>query len=85
MTTKLTELLRVQLAELNHKRDSILAKSGPLREARDKFANEAREKEMAMNAQIKEAETGLADLDRDRAMLARALGGRRMSDAINKR
>lgn len=80
--SKLTDDLQRQFNLLNKKRDEILAKSGPLREARDKHVNEARAIENKMNLEIKEIEKELYELDTDRAALARALGGRRMSDAI---
>lgn len=81
--SKLLDQMQAQLQEMNAKRDAILAISGPLREARDKHANEAREIELRMNAEIKEVEKELFDLDNDRSALARALGGRRMSDAVS--
>lgn len=74
------ELLRARFDELNKQRDAILAASGPLREERDRLVNDARARENEINARIKEAERGLYEIDCDRAMLARALGGRAMSD-----
>lgn len=65
-------------------RDAIHAKSGPLREARDRFANEARAKEMAMNAEIKVAEDGLYEICNELGMLAKATGGRSMSDTTRR-
>ncbi len=61
--------------QLTEQAEKIREQSAPLREARDKFANEAREKELEMNAQIKEVEKELADIDNTRGMLSRALGG----------
>lgn len=82
--SKLTNELARQFRVLNKRRDEILAASGPMREARDRFVNEARAIENRMNDAIKAIEKDLYDVDTDRATIARALGGRRMSDAINK-
>lgn len=62
--------------ELQDRRDAILAVSGPLREARDAFVQKARAEENAMNAAIKEAETGLYDIDVESASWARFLNGK---------
>jgi uncharacterized coiled-coil DUF342 family protein len=70
------EKMRARFAELGQQRDDILARSTPLREARDAFANEAREKEQAMNDKIRKAETKLLEIDQERALIARALGGK---------
>jgi hypothetical protein len=70
------EEMEARFHELAAQRAAILAKSGPLREARDAHANAARDKELAMNAEIAEAEAGLVDLDLEAGMIARALGGR---------
>lgn len=67
---------RKLFADLTSKRDAILKKSAPLRAKRDKFANEAREKELAMNKEISKAEEGLGDIDRQRSRLVRMLGGK---------
>ena len=81
--SKLTKQLQVQLRELNKRREEILAISGPMREKRDAHVNAAREIENKMNAEIKEVEKDLYEIDCDRAALASALGGRRMTDAIS--
>lgn len=80
--SKLTEKLQAELNLLQAKREEILKVSGPLREARDKHANEARAIEVKLNLEIKEIEKDLYQLDTDIATLARALGGRRMSDNV---
>ena len=67
---------RKLFADLTSKRDAILKKSAPLRTKRDKFANEARAKELAMNAEIKKVEEGLVDIDRQRSRIVRLLGGK---------
>lgn len=81
--SKLIKELSRQLKELDVSRAAILAISGPLREARDKHVNDARAIENEMNAKIKEVEKDLYYIDNDRATIARALGGRRMSDAVS--
>lgn len=70
------EEMRARFAELTEKRERILAKSEPLRAARDKHANDSAAKERAMNAKIKAAEAGLFENEQERAMIARALGGK---------
>ena len=75
------DLLRKRFEELNKLRDDILAKSTPLRQERDRIANEVRGKELDLIAKIKVIEKDLYQIDMDRGMLARALGGRRMSDS----
>jgi len=67
---------RKLFADLTEQREAILEKSAPLRAARDKFANEAREKELAMNAEIKAVEEGLGQIDRQRGRLVRLLAGK---------
>lgn len=78
--TELKLKLQKQFRELQARRDAILAASGPLRAQRDQVANEARARELTLNAQIREIEKDLPKIDEDLAMLARATGGRRMSD-----
>lgn len=70
------DTLRARFAELGATRDAILAVSAPLREARDACVNEARATETTLNAGIAEVEDGLFAIDQERAMIARALGGR---------
>jgi uncharacterized coiled-coil DUF342 family protein len=77
---KLTDQLRKQFDELRTRREEILSRSTPLREERDRVVNEARAFARAANIQIKEIEAGLREIDTDISNLARALGGRRMSD-----
>lgn len=78
--SKIIDEMSRQLKDLNAKREAILAKSGPLRQVRDDHVNAAREIENRMNAEIKEIEKDMFEIDNDRSALARALGGRRMSD-----
>lgn len=70
------EGLRARFEELTEQRDVILAVSAPLRAKRDAAVQAAREAEDALNAQIKEAETGLFEIDDERAMVVRALNGK---------
>lgn len=68
--------LRARFHELGTQRDAIIGKATPLREKRDALVNKAREDEKAINDKIREAEAGLYDLDQERAMIVRALGGK---------
>lgn len=70
------EEMRVRFADLQARRASILAASMPLRQSRDDLVNAAREQEALLNAEIREAEEGLFDIDQESAMIARALGGK---------
>lgn len=65
--------VRARFDELTVKKAAIHAVSDPLRAARDKFVNEAKEFEEKANAEIRDAEAGLFELDQERAMLARQL------------
>lgn len=73
-------LMKQKLADLQGKRAAILAVSGPLRAERDRIKNEAKAQIDALNAKIKDAEAGLFELDQDIGKLAKASGGRSMSD-----
>lgn len=57
------EEMRARYWEVHNAMDAVRAKTAPLREARDAFVNEAREKDEAMMAEIfaLEADTGLKD------------------------
>ena len=74
------EELRKHLVDLTEKRDAILAVSGPLRAERDRVVNEAREREQDLNHKIREAEKDLAETCNAMGKVAKALGGRAMSD-----
>jgi hypothetical protein len=67
---------RALFHKLGAERDAILAVSTPLRDERDAAAAIARAAETAMNAAIKEAETGLYEIDVKRGRIARMLGGK---------
>ena len=68
--------LRTRFAELGEQRDDILAASGPLRDQRDAVARDAQEKMAALDGRIRAAEDGLFDIDQERALISRALGGK---------
>jgi hypothetical protein len=72
--------MRARLDELNTQRESILAASTPLRAARDAFLAEKAAQEEVMNAEIRGVEEGLYDIDMERGLLAKALGGRSIHD-----
>lgn len=66
---------RERFHALGYKREEIKKVSDPIRAKRDKFVQDARAKEMKLNAELREAEQGLYELDQERAILARALLG----------
>lgn len=72
------DVMSKRFHELGKKREAILARTTPLRAQRDKILQEADAKAKALAEQFLkiEADEGLFDLDRERAVLARALGGR---------
>ena len=78
MSESLIDRMHQHLAALKAQRDTILAQSRPLREQRDRLVNETRAKDLALKVRIMAMEEPLFQLDRDIAMLARALGGRRI-------
>jgi len=68
--------LRSRFAELGEQRDAVLAVSAPLREDRDAIAQTAAARMATLDETIMTAESGMFDIDQERAMIARALGGR---------
>lgn len=70
------DTMRRRFHELGAKREQILAVSTPLRDARDAFSAEVDAKLAAMKAEIAKAESGLFDLEQERAVISRALGGK---------
>lgn len=70
------ENLRARFAELGEQRDAMLVASGPLREQRDEIAREAQAQIADLDTEIRAAELGMFDLDQERALIARALGGK---------
>lgn len=67
------DLLRQKFTELCAQRDAILTKSGPLREKRDAAIAKARAAEDKLTRDVKDAESGLFDLNNEIAKVARAL------------
>lgn len=74
--TMTRDALRARFNELGMDRAAILATSTPLREQRDKLVRDVTTQAATLEAQVKTIEAPLFDLDQERAMLARALGGR---------
>ena len=68
--------LRARFAELGEQREAVLAVSTPLREDRDAIAQTAAARIATLDEAIMSVESGLFDVDQERAMIARALGGR---------
>lgn len=73
--------LQTRMAEVKEEIAAIMAKAGPLREARDAWSAEADRKRQEMNAEIKAVEAGLFDLRQEEAMIAKALGGKSLNRA----
>jgi hypothetical protein len=70
------EKMRARFHDLTAKDAKIRAKADPLREARDKVAARHAKEIAVHNKKVRAAEEGLFDIEQERAMLARALGGR---------
>jgi uncharacterized protein (DUF3084 family) len=70
------EKMRARFHDLTAKAAKIRAKADPLREARDEVAARHAKEIAAHNKKVRAAEDGLFDIEQERAMLARALGGR---------
>jgi len=68
--------LRTRFHELGAQRTQILDASIPLREQRDAYQQEADAQIKLMNEQIKSMEMGLYEIDRERGLIAKALGGK---------
>lgn len=68
--------LRARFAELSDARSAILDVSTPLRDERDAVSAAAQATIAAIDIQIAAEEAGLFEIDQERAMIARALGGR---------
>jgi len=73
------DTMRKRFWDLAAERERILAMSAGARSQREALQTEIAQREKAMeplNASIREIERPLYDIDQERAMLARALGGR---------
>jgi hypothetical protein len=68
--------MRKRFHELSTKRESILAVSAPLRAKRDEAVAVYESVARPLEAQIKEAEAGLYEIEQERAVIARALNGK---------
>lgn len=75
------ETLQERRAEIVDEIAKIEAVTGPMREARDAFVQEAEAKRRAMDKELKEAEAPLIELRREQALIARALGAKSISIA----
>lgn len=67
---------RREFHELGAQRDAIVAVSGPIRATRDAEVAAHELRRADLDAQIREAEEGLFEIDRARGRLAKMLGGR---------
>lgn len=72
------ENMRKRFHELGRKREAILAKTGPLRAERDRIIAEADAKAKGLADAFKkiEKDEGLFEIDMERGMIAKALGGK---------
>jgi hypothetical protein len=70
------EKLRARFHELTRKANDQRAKSEPIRAERDKVAVRHAKEIEKHNAKVRAAEKGLYEIDQERALIARALGGR---------
>lgn len=68
--------MRARFAELTAQAAAIRETVDPLREHRDAVVNKAREDEQLLNDEIRTAEAGLFEIEQERAMIVRALGGK---------
>lgn len=71
--------LRARQAEIKAEIAAIEASTVPMRQARDAFIAKHQEERAVMDAALREAEAPLLALRSEAAMLARALGGKRLS------
>lgn len=62
--------------ELTRKREEIAAQAGPLRAERDALIAKHTAEVQPLEAKIKQVEAPLFDIDRERGLIARALGGK---------
>lgn len=68
--------MRARFHQLTAKGQAIRDKAGPIRAARDKAVQRHAAEIDKHNKKVRAAEKGLYEIDQERAMLARALGGR---------
>ena len=80
---KITEkALQARFAEISDLVTKIEAKSGAIRQKRDRHVNDARERENKLNDEIRDAEKDLFDLKSEQGMIVRALKGRAAGDSF---
>jgi hypothetical protein len=70
------DTMRKRFHELGTQREAILEKSAPLRERRAQAVALYESVVKPLEAQIREAEAGLYEIDKERGFIAKALGGR---------
>lgn len=70
------EKMRRRFHELTTKAAAIRAKADPARADRDRLAAKHGKELETANRKVRTAEKGLFDIEQERAMLVRALGGR---------
>jgi hypothetical protein len=68
--------MRARFAELVKQRDAIHAKTDPLQAQRAKIRSEATKAEADLADKIKAAQSGLAEINDEIAMISRALKGK---------
>lgn len=82
--TMTPDAMRARFDDLGREKDGILAQSAPLRAQHAAITSVIEQKKAEARPvfeQIKKIEAGLFDIDQERAALARALGGKTMSQA----
>lgn len=75
------EAMRARMTELDQMKAAIEAKTGPLKASRDKILQDADAAAKAIAEQFKKIEKseGLYEIDMERGMLAKALGGKSLN------
>ena len=68
--------MKARFAELTTQREKIMSASAPLRSRRDEVQAQLDAAIQPLNAEIKKIEIGLYGIDQERAIIARALGGK---------
>lgn len=68
--------MKARFAELTAQRDKIMSASAPLRTRRDEVQAQLDAAIQPLNAEIKKIEAGLYGIEQERAIIARALGGK---------
>jgi hypothetical protein len=71
-----TDKLRARFAELTKKYESQDAKRAPIQQERDKYMEGVGKKLAAFDDRIRKANKGLYEIEMERAVISRALGGK---------